>query len=170
MYLLPATASCTNLVQKNQISRAKPTHYDFSTINFTVWNHIPSTTPMLFQQQVKNASFVSKRPGVGFHAQAAGALEQTDTKTCHVSVVAQCSFPLVGNYTPRNMSLKTRTLKPTTHRNMSSFSKWSSACFNAQVAQAPQTYPTETCNISGVMFQPHPPIYHVPHAILIHAP
>jgi len=66
--------------------------------------------------------------------------------------------------------LKTRTSKPTTHRNMSSFGKRSSAPLDAEVAQAPQTYPTETCNLSGVMFQPHPPIFHVPHAIFIHAP
>jgi hypothetical protein len=43
---------------------------------------------MLFEQQVKNASFVLRRAGVGFHAQAAGALEQTNMKTCHVSVAA----------------------------------------------------------------------------------
>ncbi len=37
---LPATASCRNLVQKNQ---AKPAHFDFFAINFTVWSHILST-------------------------------------------------------------------------------------------------------------------------------
>ncbi len=41
--LLPATASCTNLVQKNQFPELKPAHFDFLAINFTVWSHIVST-------------------------------------------------------------------------------------------------------------------------------
>jgi hypothetical protein len=125
---------------------------------------------MLFQRLVKNASFVLRWPGVGFHAHARGALKQTDTKTCHVSVTAQHSFPLVENYAPWNMSskLEPQNLPPT--ETCQSFGKRSSARLDAEVAQAPQTYPTETCNLSGVMFQPHPPIFHVPHAIFIHAP
>jgi hypothetical protein len=39
---LPATASCTNLVQKNQFPDL-PTNFDFFTINFTVWSHLLST-------------------------------------------------------------------------------------------------------------------------------
>ncbi len=48
--LLPATASCKDLVQKNQfpaekpISWAKPAHFDFFIINCTVWSHILSTS------------------------------------------------------------------------------------------------------------------------------
>jgi hypothetical protein len=53
---------------------------------------------------------------------------------------------------------------------MSSFVRRSSTRFDGRVAQAPQTYAIETCNVSQVMFQPHPSIFHVPHAILIHAP
>jgi hypothetical protein len=40
---LPATASCTNLVQKIQFPEHKPACFDFFTINFTVWSHILST-------------------------------------------------------------------------------------------------------------------------------
>jgi len=44
LHLLPATASCTNLVQKNQFPRAKPpAHFDIFAIIFTVWSHILST-------------------------------------------------------------------------------------------------------------------------------
>ncbi len=41
--LLPATASCTNLVQENQFPEQKPAHFDFFAISFTVWSHILST-------------------------------------------------------------------------------------------------------------------------------
>jgi hypothetical protein len=37
-----------------------------------------------------------------------------------------------------------------------------SACFDAQATQAHETYPTETCNVSGDMLQPQQPIFHVP--------
>jgi hypothetical protein len=41
--LLPATASCTNLVQKNPFPELKPAHFAFFAINFIVWGHILST-------------------------------------------------------------------------------------------------------------------------------
>jgi len=34
--------------------------------------------------------------------------------------------------------------------------------FDVRAAQTPETYPTKTCNVLGAMFQPHPPIFHVP--------
>jgi hypothetical protein len=40
----PATASCTNLGAKKPISCAKPAHFDFFAINFSVWSHIPSNS------------------------------------------------------------------------------------------------------------------------------
>jgi hypothetical protein len=40
--VLPAAASCTNWCRKTNFL-AKPTHFDFFTINFTVWSHILST-------------------------------------------------------------------------------------------------------------------------------
>jgi hypothetical protein len=42
--LLPATGSCTHLVQKNQFPELKPEHFDFFTLNLTVWSHILSTS------------------------------------------------------------------------------------------------------------------------------
>ncbi len=91
-----------------------------------------------------------------------GALKQTDTKTCCVLVVDQHSFRPIRNCTPRNMNLKTKTSKPTTHQNMSSFGGRPNAHFNASTTWAPKRYPTKTCNISGTRFQPHQPIFHVP--------
>jgi len=44
LHLLPATASCTNLVQKKPIFWAKPAHFDFFTVNFIVWSHKLSTS------------------------------------------------------------------------------------------------------------------------------
>jgi hypothetical protein len=41
--LSPATACYTNLVQRNPFPELKPVHFDFFTINFTVWSHILST-------------------------------------------------------------------------------------------------------------------------------
>jgi hypothetical protein len=40
---LPALASWTNLVQKNEFAELKRAHFNFLAINFTVWNHIPIT-------------------------------------------------------------------------------------------------------------------------------
>jgi hypothetical protein len=61
-------------------------------------------------------------------------------------------------------------LKLTTHQNMSSFDERPNTHFDARVAWALETYPPETCNILGAMLRPHSPIFHVPHAIPIHAP
>jgi hypothetical protein len=169
LQLLLTKASCTNLVQKNQISWAKLAHYGFFTINFTVWSHILSTPDVISATSRKYITH-SKATQCGFPCTCSEPLEQTNTKTCCVSVAAQRSFPPVENYASWNMSLKTRALKPTTHQNMWSFGKQSDAHFDAWLARAPQTYPIETCNISGVMFEPHLPIFHFPHAILIHAP
>jgi hypothetical protein len=55
-------------------------------------------------------------------------------ETCPVLVVAWHSFSLVENRTPRNMSLKTKTLKLTTHQNMSSFDERPNTHFDARVA------------------------------------
>jgi hypothetical protein len=45
LHLLPATARSTNSSQKKKpISWAKPAHFDFFTINFTVWSHILMST------------------------------------------------------------------------------------------------------------------------------
>ncbi len=52
-----------------------------------------------------------KWPNASLHAQTTRALEQTDMETCHVSMTAWCSFQLVKNCKPWNMSLKIRTLK-----------------------------------------------------------
>ncbi len=41
--LLPALASQTNLVPKNEFPELKQAHFNFLAINFTVWNHIPIT-------------------------------------------------------------------------------------------------------------------------------
>jgi hypothetical protein len=41
--LLPTTASCTNLVQKNQCPKLNWHILTFLTINFTVWSLILST-------------------------------------------------------------------------------------------------------------------------------
>ncbi len=40
---LPAMAICANLMQKKPISSAKPAHFDFFTLTFTVWSHILSS-------------------------------------------------------------------------------------------------------------------------------
>ncbi len=40
---LPATASSTTLVQKNQFPDLKPAHFDFFAINFTICSHILCT-------------------------------------------------------------------------------------------------------------------------------
>jgi hypothetical protein len=40
-------------------------------------------------------------------------------------------FSLIKNHTPWNMSLETRTSKPTTHQNMSSFGQRPNTCFDA---------------------------------------
>jgi hypothetical protein len=82
---------------------------------------VDAKTPTLFQQQVVNASFVMKQLGMGFHTWAVEAPEQTTMETCCVSMVARHSFQLVRNHMPRNMTFETRTSKPTTHQNMSSF-------------------------------------------------
>ncbi len=41
--LLPAKASCTNLVQKDQFPELTNTFFDFLAINFSVWSRIMST-------------------------------------------------------------------------------------------------------------------------------
>ncbi len=40
LYLLPATARWTNLVQKDQFPELKPAYFEFFAINFTVWSHM----------------------------------------------------------------------------------------------------------------------------------
>jgi hypothetical protein len=118
----------------------------------------PSPPPMLFQWQVINASFTSRLFDTSFHAWAVWALEQTNTKTCHVLMVAWCSCRPVENCTPWNMSFKTWTLKPTTYWNMLHFGKQSNVCLESWATQA-----LKTCNVSGIMFWPYvPPIFHVP--------
>jgi hypothetical protein len=62
---------------------------------------------MLFQRQVVNASFASRRLDMGFHARATRALEQIDMETCHDLVATRCLFQSVKNCTPQNMSLET---------------------------------------------------------------
>jgi hypothetical protein len=69
------------------------------------------------------------------------ALKQTNTKTCHVLVVAQRLFQPIRNHMPRNMSFETWTSKPTTHWNMSSFNRWFDMHFDAHATQAFETYP-----------------------------
>jgi len=104
-------------------------------VNFHKWPQgLKALT--LFQWQVVNVSFTLRWLNTGFHAQATWAPEQTNIETCHVLMAAWCSFWSVGNYAPQNMSIKTWTLKPITHRNMSSFSKQPNTHFNAQVARA----------------------------------
>jgi hypothetical protein len=66
--------------------------------------------------------------------------------------VAQHVFQCSSNPSPWNIS----------HWNMSSFDKRPNTCFDARAAWALETYPIETCNVSGAMFRPHPPIFHVP--------
>ncbi len=41
--LLPATASCTNLVQKNQFPELNQHFFHLFAKTFTVWSHILST-------------------------------------------------------------------------------------------------------------------------------
>jgi len=60
--LLPATASCTNLVQKNQFPELNRHILTFFTINFTVCSHILSTggdalTQCLTEAQKKEVDF-----------------------------------------------------------------------------------------------------------------
>jgi hypothetical protein len=62
----------------------------------------------------------------------------------------------------KTTSLETRTLKLTIHWNMLSFDRRPNTHFDARATQAPETYPAETCNILGAMFQPHPLIFHFP--------
>ncbi len=69
------------------------------------------------------------------------AVEQINMEICHVAMAAQCSFRSIKNHAPRNISLKTWTLKPTTHQNMSSFGMQLGMRFDAQVARALETYP-----------------------------
>jgi hypothetical protein len=107
-------------------------------------------TPTLFQRQVINASLASRWPNAGFHAWATRALEQTKMETC-VLVAAQRSFPPIGNHVPQNMSLKTRTSKPKTHWNMSSFNEGLGVHFDAQAAQALKIYHTKTSNENYVL-------------------
>jgi hypothetical protein len=104
------------------------------------------STPTLFQWQVINESLASRRPNMGFHAWATRALEQTEMETCCVLMATQHLFLPIGNHAPRNMNLKTRTSKPNTHWNMSSFGKGLNVHFDAQVAQAPEIYHTKTSN------------------------
>jgi hypothetical protein len=43
LHLLPATAKLHEFGAEKPISLAKPAHFDFFTINFTIWSHILST-------------------------------------------------------------------------------------------------------------------------------
>jgi hypothetical protein len=54
-------------------------------------------------------------------------------------------------------ALGTRTLKPTTHRTCQVSAMLPNVHFDVWGART-----LETCNISGAMFQPHPPILYVP--------
>jgi hypothetical protein len=58
--LSPAMASCTDLVQKKPIFWAKPAHFDFFTINFTVWSHILSTSVDAFRYVAEDPGMVSE--------------------------------------------------------------------------------------------------------------
>ncbi len=107
-------------------------------------------------------SFFSRWLDMAFHTQLVKALEQINTETCHVSMATQHLFWLIKNRASQNVSLETRTSKLTTHWNMSSFDERPDAHFDSQAPRTPKTYPIETCNILGTMFQPHPPISHVP--------
>ncbi len=108
----------------------------------------------LFEKQVINVLFTSKRPNTSFHARAARALDQIDTETC-VSMAVQCSFQLAENCAPQNMNLKTRTFKPTTHQNMSG----GPMCFLMPGQPQPSKHITSK---RVTMFWSHPPMFHVP--------
>jgi hypothetical protein len=132
------------------------------------------STLTLFQRQVINVLLALRRPNVGFHTWAMQALEQTNTKTCHVSMVAHHLFQLIRNRMPQNMSFETWTSKPTTHWNMSSFSGRLNMHFDAHATQAPETYRLQ--NISPLKHEHFgsyvlTPCAHLmfPHAIPIHA-
>jgi hypothetical protein len=83
-------------------------------------------------------------------------------------VVVQCSFWLVKKHTPQNMNLEPWNLLPIeTCHNLASGSAHISMHGQPKLLKH---IPIETCNVSRVIFQPHAPIFHVPHAIPIHAP
>jgi hypothetical protein len=105
-----------------------------------------------------------------FHTWAIGPLKQTATKTCHISVVAQCSFRLVKNHAPQNMTFETRTLNLPPTKTCQVLVVLPNVHFDAWATQAPKTYPTKTCNILGAMFRPIHPSSIFPYAIPIHAP
>jgi len=98
----------------------------------------------LFQREVLNASLASRQLGMGFHAWATQAPEQTDMETCHVLVAAQRSFLLIKNCASRNMNFETNHPP-----NMSHFSGWPSTHFNARQPKPPKHILTKTCNNFG---------------------
>jgi len=118
-----------------------------------MWMQIPN----VISATSVNASLTMKRPGTGFHAWATGASEQTTTDTCHVSMVAWHSFQPIENHAPWNMPLEQEpwNLPPIETCQVSAMLP--NVHFDVQGART-----LETCNISGAMFQPRPPILYVP--------
>ncbi len=112
------------------------------------------------------------------HVLFPGVILRTSHKCIVCFKAIRCEFPRTGNKGPKaNWDKKhvmfwwwlyvrfhrskitqneTWALKPTTHQNMSSFNMQPNVHFNARVVRAPKTYPTKTCNVSRVMFWPHP--------------
>jgi len=107
---------------------------------------------------------------MGFHTRVARVLEQINIETCHVSMATQHLFWSIKNCASQNVSLKTRTSKLTTHRNMSSFDEWPNTHFDSQAARPPKHIPPKHVTFWELCFNPIRPSPMFPHAIPIHAP
>ncbi len=111
LHLLPATASCTNLVQKNQISWAKPAHYDFFIIIFTVWSHILSTPHVIWATSQKCIiRFEASRCGFPRTGSGGPGANQHENMSCFSSGLALISAGwklCTTKHEPQNKNLKT---------------------------------------------------------------
>jgi len=67
------------------------------------------------------------------------------------------AFILAGqNHMPQNLNLE--TYHPPKHVK---FRQATQCTFRCLGSPSLETYPTKTCKVLGIMFQPHPPIFHV---------
>jgi len=99
---------------------------------------------------------------MGFHERVTGAPKQTDTKTCHVLVVAKAHFNQLETTSHKTWALKQKPWNLPPADTCQVLMTQPNVHFNVWAIQAHKTYPTKTCNISRAMFWPHPPIFHVP--------